>query len=211
MLPPPRPARAPPLQASHADRASQTNHTKTKTAERPFLERPALSEVDAVGSRLPLTSGLDARPPLATRPLATDTPATLGLAGALCAGAKGVGPSLPPATGVPSVCSGRGLRDGVTGRGFGRGKRRRENGGAGERRWRRRAGGPGLCPRLRQDRGQRQPLRAAVVRTQAINDGCSGRVAGRVGGPRPVGNPGAGACSRGSLAEQEVPGRRRVH
>lgn len=165
MLPPPRPARAPPLQASHADRASQTNHTKTKTAERPFLERPAFSEVDAVGSRLPLTSGLDARPPLATAASSNRHPRYPRSRWCSLRRRKRGWAQVFRRRPASPECSGRGLRDGVTGRGFGRGKRRRENGGAGERRWRRRVGGPGPCPRLRQDRGQREPLRAAVVRT----------------------------------------------
>lgn len=51
----PRAARAPPPpQTRRAERASHTNHTKTKTVQRPFLERPAFSEVDAVGPRFPL-------------------------------------------------------------------------------------------------------------------------------------------------------------
>lgn len=91
------------------------------------------------------------------------------------------------------------------GRGLRRGKRRRENGGAGERRWRRRARGPGPCPRPQQGPGQRRPLRAAVVRAQTVNDGCSGRVGGRVGRSWPRGTLGAGARSRGSSAEQEAP------
>lgn len=94
--PSPRAARAP-LQTRRAERASHTNHTKTKTAERSFLERPAFSEVDAVRSRLPLAGRLNASPSTATavpRPLARP---------ALCAQARKVAsPPLPP--GVPLPC-----------------------------------------------------------------------------------------------------------
>lgn len=97
--PSPRAARAPPpLQTRRAERASHTNHTKTKTAERPFLERPAFSEVDAVRSRLSLAGRLDASPSTAT-----GVPQHLARP-VLCAQArKGASPPLPLTPGVPPV------------------------------------------------------------------------------------------------------------
>lgn len=115
--------------------AALPSHTKTKTAERPFLERPASSERDAVGSRLPLSPRRDARSPIATAAFRN-----WGCAGALCAGAERGGHATSARVRRPS-------RDGVMGRGLGR----REE-AAGEWRWRRvtmawASAGPRILPR----------------------------------------------------------------
>lgn len=108
-----------------------TSHAKTKTAERPFRERPAFSEGKALRSRFPLFPRPDARSPRATAALRNRTPG-----GAICAGAERGRQTASARARRPSRSQGRGLRDGVMGRGLGR-----REAAAGEWRWRRAAVG----------------------------------------------------------------------
>lgn len=112
-------------------------------------------------------------------------------AGALRAGAERGARQLPLAPGIPRVSRGGACVMTSWGGASGGGKRRREHGGGGELQWGGRARGPGPCPGPQQGPRQRRPLRAAVVRAQAVNEGCSGSVGGRAAG-RARGNPGAG-------------------
>lgn len=111
-------------------------------------------------------------------------------AGALRAGAERGARQFPLAPGVPRVSRGGACVMTSWGGASGGGKRRREHGGRGELQWGGRARGPGPCPGSQQGPRQRRPLRAAVVRAQAVNEGCSGSVGGRAAG-RARGNPGA--------------------
>lgn len=69
-----------------AEIASQTNHTKTKTNELPFLKQAAFSEGVAVGLSFLSLRRRDARSPIATAASSNRRP---GRDSALCAGAKG--------------------------------------------------------------------------------------------------------------------------
>lgn len=174
----------------HAERASQTNQRR-KPTNVPSRSDQRSRKAAQSGLAFLLVRRPDARSPLATA--ANSNGCQPGQS--LCAGAERG--QLHGFRSRPASFGNRGgdcvmaSRAGVSGGG----KRRRENGGAGQRWWYWRVRGPGRCSRPQQGPRQRRPLRAAVVRTQAIHDGARGRVGGRAAGCVSQGGAEAGVHS----------------